>query len=108
MEGEMKRRYVLIPLLALAQAGCAMSFNPLGGGVQPSLRLGSGCSMLGNDPLAEPMERYATSSGFFSAQRAMQAYQSLARASFAPNDGRGGGGLSVSSCSGQAFTPLRP
>lgn len=101
----MKRRYALAALLALPLSGCAVALGPAGPGRLPvTLQVGSGCSLLGHDPLADPMERHSSFRGFFQALRGMQAYGSRATAGFSP--GGGAGGIAVQSCPSQGFSPL--
>lgn len=100
----MKRRYALVVLLAFPLSGCAVAFGPAGQGQLPvTLQLGSGCSLYGDGPLTEPLERHSSQRGFFQVLRRVEAYQSRATAQYAPV----GGGISVQSCPSQGFSPFR-
>lgn len=102
----MKRRHVLAALLALPLSSCAVAFGSGGPGRLPvTMQVGSGCSMLGHDPLAEPMERHSARRGVFQVLRSLHAYQSRATAGFTP--AANVGGISVQRCPSQGFSPLR-
>lgn len=102
----MKRRHALVALLAFPLSGCAVALGPSGQGPLPvTMQVGAGCSVLGHDPLADPMERHSVRRGFFQVLRTMQAYQSRATAAYTPASNIGG--ISVQSCASQGFSPFQ-